>query len=151
MPKAHNSSKLILTNGNILQNSNSILLGTRSACYASPLSTKQKIPYWKAPGNGKTWDKMQITYSASQQQFLPSSRKQLKTKLVLAFMSADIPLFKLRNLQIISLCWPGASGAIGDCLSRLCPSTCWSRNKQHSMNNSRQEGIPYRWRKWIGQ
>ena len=38
-----------------------------------------------------------------QQQFLPSSKKQFKTKLVLAFMSADIPLFKLRNPQIVSL------------------------------------------------
>ena len=46
---------------------------------------------------------MQTTCLASQQQILPSSKKQFKTKLILAFMSAHIPLFKLRNPQIISL------------------------------------------------
>ena len=95
--------------------------------------------------------KMQITCSASRQQFLPSSKKQFKTKLVLAFISADTTLQAKKPSDCIILCWPGASGAIGGCLSRQCPSTCWGRNKPHSTNNSRQEGIPYRWRKWIWQ
>ena len=104
MPKTHNPQTLILTNENILQKSKSILLETCSACYASPLSTATNNSILKSTGQRQNIrKKMRITCSVPQQQFFPSSKKQFKTKLVLAFMSADIPLFKLRNPQIVSL------------------------------------------------
>ena len=99
MPKARNSSKLILTNENILQNSKSIMLGNCSACYASPLSTVTKSSVLKSIGQRQS-----VRKNANNMFSLPAAvPSQFKTKLVLAFMPADIPLFKLRNLQIVSL------------------------------------------------
>ena len=143
---------LMLTNENILQNSKSILLGTCSACYASSLSTATKKSVLKSTGQRQS-----IRKNANNMYRLPAVVPSQLKETVQDQARPCLHVSRHTTRQVkkpsdcVTLCWPGVSGAIGDCLSRLCPSTCWGRNKPHSTNNSRQEGLPYHWQKWIWQ
>ena len=141
MPKARNSSKAHTYQREYPAEFKVNPAGDLFVCYASPLSTATKNSVLKSTGqrqaSGKNANNMFSLPAAVLSQLKETVQGQGCPCL---HVSRQITLQAKKPSDCVTLCWPGASGAIGDCLSRLCSSTCRGRNKPHSTNHSSQEG-----------
>ena len=113
------AQKLILINENILQNSKLILLGNCSACYASPMSIATKNSVLKG-----TRQRQSMTKKLSLTAAIPSQlKKTVQDQARPCLHVSRHTLQAKKSSDCVTLRRLGASGAIGDCLSSLCPST----------------------------